>query len=101
MTEYKCHWWSAEAEPALTPVVTLAAETRIQGAALALPRLMELGCDIGAPHAHVDMTDPNGETHMVLVEEVLDWLDDPRQEQFVRREGLEALRRTDGTQAPG
>ena len=99
MTEYKCHWWPDGGTPVLTAAVTLNADSRLEGAALALRRLVDLGCDITAPHAHIDMTEKNGSTRVVLVEEVLDWLDDPKQSLFVRREGLSTLSRAGG--APG
>jgi hypothetical protein len=49
------------------------------------------GCDISAPGAHVDITDPAGVKHTVLVEEVLDWLEAPEQTTFVQRERLATL----------
>jgi hypothetical protein len=52
---------------------------------------MQHGCDITAPLAHVDLTGPAGVKHTLLVEEVLDWLDDPKQTAFVRDEDLADL----------
>jgi hypothetical protein len=66
----------------------------MHGAALALRHFIEMGCDISVPLAHLDLTESNGAKHMVLVEEVLDWLSDPKQTDFVQREGLAALLRT-------
>jgi len=52
---------------------------------------MQLGCDITAPLAHIDVTEADGGKHTLLVEEVLDWLSDPKQMPFVQREGLATL----------
>ena len=49
------------------------------------------GCDIGAPLAHLDLTDTNGLHHTLLVEEIVDWLNQPTQATFVEREGLADL----------
>ena len=35
--------------------------------------------------------DPDGVTQTLLVEEVIDWLNDPRQTDFIHREGLAGL----------
>jgi hypothetical protein len=56
-----------------------------------LRQLLERGCDLGAPHVHVDVTTPDGLSHAFLVEEVIEWLNRPEQASFVEREGLEAL----------
>ena len=90
MTEYQFHWPSTTARK-LTPSVRLQAESHLHGAALALRHFKQLGCDITAPLAHVDMTESDGEKQTLLVEEVLDWLNDPLQIEFLRREGLAAL----------
>jgi hypothetical protein len=66
----------------------------MHGAALALRHFIQLGCDINVPLAHLDLTESNGAKHMVLVDEVLDWLSDPQQTEFVQREGLNALLHT-------
>jgi len=52
---------------------------------------VQAGCDISAPLAHVDISEPGGAKQTLLVEEVLDWLSDPKQTDFVHREGLAAL----------
>jgi hypothetical protein len=91
MTEYQFHRWPSGTKPALTPSVTLQAESHLQGAALALRHFMQLGCDITAPLAHVDVTEPGGVKQMLLVEEVLKWLNDPKQADFIEREGLAGL----------
>lgn len=93
MTEYRCHWWPAGAAPVLTPNVRVDAESARHGAAVALRQFLPLGCDITAPHAHVDATEADGSTHMILVEEVLDWLAQPAQAPFVERERLEDVLR--------
>jgi hypothetical protein len=71
------------------PDLTLSARRRSQsprhGAALALQRLVELGCDVNAVGAHLDITEADGVKHTVLVEEVVDWLkDDERAGRSVR-----------------
>jgi hypothetical protein len=92
MTHYQFHSWPSGPKGGPTPTVELDAESRLHGAALALRHFSDLGCDIAAPVAHVDMTDAvGGARHTVLVEEVLDWLNEPKQAAFVRRERLEAL----------
>jgi len=91
MTEYHFHSSPSGTKPALTPSVTLQAESQLHGAALALRHFMQLGCDIAAPLAHVDMTEPDGVKQTLLVEEVLDWLNDPKQTDFIHREGLAVL----------
>jgi hypothetical protein len=73
------------------PSVEFEAESRLHGAALALRRFAELGCDITNPFAHLDLTEPNGTTHTLLIEEVLDWLNHPEQIDFIRRQHLAAL----------
>ena len=93
MTDYRCHWWPAGAQPVLTPGVSVDAASTRHGAALALRQLVELGCDLTAPHAHVDLKEPDGSTHTILVEELIDWLGDPAQADFVEREGLDVLLR--------
>jgi hypothetical protein len=91
MTEYQFHWWPSGTQPTPIPSVRLTAESTLHGAALALRQFMQLGCDIAAPLAHIDVTEPDGARHPLLVEEVLDWLNDPRQSAFVHREGLAVL----------
>ena len=92
MTEFQCHWSPSGNELARIPSVRLEAESQLQGAALALRHFAELGCDLNAPLAHVDLTEPGGFKHSLLVEEVFDWLNDPRQSDFSHREGLSGLR---------
>ena len=91
MTEYHFHGGPSGAQRTITPSVRLDAESKLHGAALALRHFVQLGCDITAPLAHIDMTEPDGVKHMVLVEEVLDWLSDPNQAAFIEREGLAVL----------
>ncbi len=75
----------------MTPSIKLQADSHLQGAALALRQFVELGCDITAPLAHVDITESNGVKQTLLVEEVLDWLNEPKQVEFIHREGLAVL----------
>jgi hypothetical protein len=89
MTEYLFHWLPAGTERLLVPDVRLTADSRLHGAALALRHFKEVGCDLSMPFAHVDITEPDGARHTLLVEEVLDWLSDPKQAAFVRCEGLD------------
>ena len=91
MTEYQFHWWASGTKPAVTPSVRLEAESRLHGAALALRHFKQVGCDISAPLAHVDMTNADGVRKTLVVEEVLDWLNDTKQTDFVHREGLAVL----------
>jgi hypothetical protein len=49
------------------------------------------GCDLTAPLAHVDVTESSGVKHTLLVEEIREWLNDPKQTAFVHREGLAVL----------
>ena len=90
MTQYRFHWWPAGATRTVTPSVTLEAESHLHGAAIALRQFRELGCDIAAPLAHLDITESNGK-QTLLVEEVLGWLHEPQQGEFVRREDLSPL----------
>jgi hypothetical protein len=90
MTEYRFHW-SPRTGRTLTPSVSLPAESHLHGAALALRHFRQLGCDIAAPLAHVDVSEPDGAKQTLLVDEVLDWLSDPKQVDFLRREDLTAL----------
>jgi len=46
---------------------------------------------MGAPGAHVDVTDADGAKHTVLVEEVRDWMKHPEQTAFIERQGLANL----------
>lgn len=91
MTEYRFHSLPSGTKGKLTPSVTLEAESRHHGAALALRHFVDLGCDINASGAHVDMTDAGGGKHTVLVEEVLDWLKESEQTAFVQSERLATL----------
>ena len=94
MTEYKFHRWQSGAQTAPAPSISLQAESHRHGAALALRHFVQLGCDIATPLAHVDITDSDGAKQTLLVEEILDWLSDPRQSDFVQRENLAALRQS-------
>ena len=91
MTDYQFHWWSPTTAKAVSPMVKLQAESHLHGAALALRHFVQLGCDITAPHAHVDVIDSDGVKQTLLVEEVLEWLNDPKQTDFSRREDLATL----------
>jgi hypothetical protein len=91
MTDYLFHWFPSGATRTVTPSVKLQAESHFHGAALALRQFMELGCDITAPLAHVDVNESNGVKQTLLVDEVLDWLHEPQQGEFVHREGLAVL----------
>jgi hypothetical protein len=91
MTEYHFHSWPSGTTGKLTPRASLEAESRLHGAALALRQFVMQGCDISAPGADVDITDPAGVKHTVLVEEVLDWPEAPEQTTFVQRERLATL----------
>jgi hypothetical protein len=91
MSEYQFHWWPSGDQRARTQSVTLQAESTLHGAALALRHFIQLGCDISAPLAHVDVTDPDGAKHTLLVEEVLEWLNDSKRTDFIQREGLAVL----------
>jgi hypothetical protein len=93
MTEYRFHWRPSGATRAVTPTIKVEAESHFQGAALALRQFMELGCDITAPLAHVDITESTGVTQTLFVEEVLDWLHQSQQGEFIQREGLSVLLR--------
>ena len=93
MTEYQFHS-GPRSKQASRPSVTLQSDSTMHGAALALLHFVQLGCDITVPLAHLDLTEADGGKHMMLVEEVLDWLNDPKQTDFVQREGLTALLRT-------
>ena len=88
MTAYRFHWWSPDGTPALTPRVSLRAESRLHGAALALRQFVRLGYDATAPLAHIDVSESHGSRQTLLVEEVLRWLRDPKQSDFIVREGL-------------
>jgi hypothetical protein len=91
MTEYLFHWWPSGTTRAMPPSIKLQADSHLHGAALALRQFMELGGDITAPLAHVDITESNGVKQTLLVDEVLDWLQEPQQGDFIHREGLSEL----------
>ena len=91
MTEYHFHWLPSQPKRSSIPSVRLQAESRLHGAALALRQFAELGCDLTTPLAHLDLTEPDGVVHTLLVEEVIDWLNDPRQADFIHREQLAVL----------
>jgi hypothetical protein len=93
MTEYLFHWWPSGTTRTIPPSVKLQADSHLHGAALALRRFMELGCDITTPLAHIDITESNGVKQTLLVEEVVDWLNEPKQVEFIHREGLSVLLR--------
>ena len=75
------------------PTVTIAALSDVRGAAVALREFVKLGHDITAPFAHVDIVGSDGVEHTMLVEEVLDWLNDPKHASYVHHECLDALLR--------
>jgi hypothetical protein len=91
MTEYRFHGRLSANPGAVTTSIGLEAASRFHGAAIALRTFMEGGCDIAAPLAHLDMTEANGDKHVLLVEEVLAWLKEPDQAGFVQHEGLTGL----------
>jgi len=91
MNEYRFHWWPSGPHAKQTSSVVLEAQSTLHGAAIALQRFVELGCDITAAGAHVDVTEASGVKHTLLVEEVLGWLEDPEQTTFVQREHLAPL----------
>jgi len=91
MTEYLFHWWPSEATRTMTPSIKLQADSHLHGAALALRQFLDRGCDIRSPLAHVDITESNGVKQTLLVEEVVDWLNQPKQAEFIHREGLAVL----------
>jgi hypothetical protein len=91
MTEYQFHWLTAARESRRSQTVTLEAQTPRHGAALALLYFKEHGWDILTPLAHVDVTEQSGRKHTLLVDEVLEWLHDPRQTAFVQDEHLGGL----------
>jgi hypothetical protein len=91
MTEYQFHWWPSASKGAAIPSVRLEAESHLHGAALALRHFMQVGCDVKAPLAHIDMTESDGVKETLLVEEVLEWLNEPKQADFIRRESLAGL----------
>jgi hypothetical protein len=90
MTEYLFHWWAGTTRTA-GPSITLRVASHLHGAALALRQFVDLGCDISAPLAHVDITESNGIKQILVVDEVLDWLRQSQQREFVHREGLAVL----------
>jgi len=94
MTEYLFHWWRSGAGHSVRPSVTLEAQSHLHGAALALRQFVDLGCDLTVPLAHVDITESNGVKQTLLVEEVLDWLNEPKQTEFLHRESLAGLLRS-------
>lgn len=89
MTQYRFHWSPNANNP--VPIVTLEAESHLHGAALALREFMQQGCDVAAPLAHVDVTEVDGAKQTLLVEEVLEWLQEPQQANFIDRQGLAVL----------
>jgi len=91
MTEYLFHWWPSETTRSISRSIKLQAESHLHGAALALRQFKELGCEITAPLAHVDIVESSGVKQTLLVEEVLDWLQEAQQGEFIRREGLSVL----------
>jgi hypothetical protein len=92
MTVYQYHWWpSRTARGSLAPSISLHADSHLHGAALALRHFRQLGCDITAPLAHLDMIEPDGVKQTLLVEEVLEWLNHPHQIDFRHREDLTVL----------
>ena len=91
MTEYQFHGLPSGTTRTLTPSVSLEAESHLHGAALALRHFRQLGCDVAAPLAHIDMTEADGVKQTLLVEEVLEWLHDPKHTDFIDREGLAVL----------
>src|SRR5262245_10707018 len=90
MTEYRFHWWPGST-PTPPPSMSLQAESHRHGAALALRHFVDLGCDIAAPLAHLDISEPDGLKQTLLVDELLEWLHAPQQAEFVQREDLSVL----------
>ena len=69
--------------------------SHLHGAAIALRQFMEQGWDIAAPLAHLDIVDANNAKQTLLVEEVLAWLHEPQQREFVGGAGLTRLLASD------
>ena len=88
MAEYRFHWWSSRAEAKAMPSVEIEAASPLAGAALALRHFRQEGYDIDAPLAHVDLVGPAGAKRMLLIDEVREWLHDPKQAIFVRDQDL-------------
>ena len=95
MIEYRFHWRPADGVRVTKPSVTLEAASHLHGAAIALRQFMEQGCDIAAPLAHLDIVDTNSAKQTLLVEEVLAWLHEPQQREFVAGAGLTRLLASD------
>ena len=91
MTEYRFHWLVRGRQANLTPSIVVEAPTTLHGAALALLRFLDQGCDLDAPGAHIDATESDQAKHTILVEELFDWLRRPEQADVVEREGLATL----------
>ena len=91
MTQYQFHWLTAARESRLSQSVSLEAKSSRHGAALALRYFKEHGLDILTPLAHIDVTEQSGRKHTLLVDEVLEWLHDPKQTAFVQDEHLAEL----------
>jgi hypothetical protein len=91
MAEYRLHWMTREKQSRVSEAVTLEADTARHGAALALRHFMQHGCEITTPLAHLDVTEPSGRRHTLLVDEVIEWLHDSQQAQFVENEHLGVL----------
>ena len=91
MTEYQFHWWPSGERRSRSRIVTLEAESPLHGASLALRHFRQLGCDIAMPLAHVDTRDAAGVKHTLMVEEILEWLSEPQQQDFITRAGLSEL----------
>ena len=90
MTEFRLHVWSRGPSDRM-PTATYDAQSNIHGAALALREFARLGYDISLPGAHVDVKETNGRTHTIMISEVLDWLHQPEQVDFVAAEHLAPL----------
>jgi hypothetical protein len=87
VTAFRLHLWS-RAPGNRIPTATVDAQSNLHGAALALREFTQLGHDITVPGAHIDIEETNGPTHTMMMSEVLDWLRQPEQTEFVEEQNL-------------
>jgi hypothetical protein len=87
IAEFRLHLWS-RVPGKRVPTATFDAKSSLHGAALALREFTQLGHDITAPGAHIDIEEINGPTHTIMMSEVLEWLRQPEQTEFVKEQNL-------------
>jgi hypothetical protein len=90
MNEYTVHLW-ANLPTGLIRAETVQGKTEMHAAALALKHFKQIGYDFSNPISRITVDMPNDKEIIVPVRDVLRWLQQPEQAEFMQNENLSAL----------